>query len=481
MDDKHRYRLERSSNKHPCPDCGKKRFVRYIDAKSGNYLPEHYGRCDRESNCSYSLNPYSDGYAKTIKENEQGEFLGHCPPYKPKARQITKKKIEPVFIPSEVLEQTLRPVGYDKNVFIQNLLCNIAFPFEVEDVEKVVSQYYLGTVCHGYRIGATTFPFIDKDRKVRAIQVKQFDSRNHTTKTDFLHSIIVKHHKKKKKPIPQWLNAYLLNEKKVSCLFGEHLLNKHPFNPVALVEAPKTAIYGTLYFGFPQQADNLLWVAVYNLSSLNLEKCQALQGRDVYLFPDLSKEGKAFDLWSKKAKEFNKSLPGTRCTVSDLLEKNATEIDRFNGLDLADYLIRLDWKRFKPQQIVLAQGSALNEPIQTSKSEKSETPKKIFFLEDKAAPKVGKQSTAKIESYKKVTQPPWDIQSLEAFFVERELPAHPIKLDQCTTIIDVPKFLRSHLAVVKANNGKRTFRPYLDRIVALKRVLNDKPNLPNNT
>ena len=94
-------------------------------------------------------------------------------------------------------------------------------------------------------------------------------------------------------------------------------------NPVAFVEAPKTAIYGTLYFGFPEQPKNLLWLAVYNLSSLSLEKCKALQGRDVYLFPDLSKDGKAFELWSNRAKRFSELIPGTQFEVSELLETQA--------------------------------------------------------------------------------------------------------------------------------------------------------------
>ncbi len=68
---KHRYTLEKGSKKYHCPDCNKKTFVRYIDTETGDYLPEQYGRCDRESKCSYHLNPYLDGYAKMIWEQEQ--------------------------------------------------------------------------------------------------------------------------------------------------------------------------------------------------------------------------------------------------------------------------------------------------------------------------------------------------------------------------------------------------------------------------
>jgi hypothetical protein len=315
MNTEHRYIFEKGSKKHLCPECNKIRFVRYIDTETGEYLPNCYGRCDRESKCSYFLNPYKD------------------------------PKSKPVFIPVEVLKQTLS--GYEKNVFIQNLLTRVAFAFEVQDIEKVISLYYLGTVQNGYRKGANTFPFIDVQSNVRAVQVKQFDEQNHTKGTDFLHSIIEKHHTRNNKPLPEWLEAYNKNETKVSCLFGEHLISKYPQNPVALVEAPKTAIYGTLYFGFPEQPTNLLWLAVYNLSSLNLDKCKALKGRNVYLFPDLSKNGKAFELWSSKAKQIQSQLQGTCMTVSDLLEQLAPEQDKEQGKDLADYLIKQDWRIFK--------------------------------------------------------------------------------------------------------------------------------------
>jgi hypothetical protein len=341
-----RYIFEKGSKKHLCPECTKKRFVRYVDSDTGEYLPEQYGRCDRESKCGYFLNPYKDGHAKAIWNEEQGNKTDWK---QVKTRPVKKplNKLKRAFIPVEVFGPTR--AGYEKNTFIQNLLTSVAFPFEIEDIKKVISMYHLGTIQDGYRKGANTFPFIDVNKKIRAVQVKQFNEENHTTGTDFLHSIIEKQYTRINTPLPEWLEAYNKNETKVSCLFGEHLLGKYPLNPIALVEAPKTAIYGSLYYGLPEQPTDLLWLAVYNLSSLNYDKCKSLKGRDVLLFPDLSKDGKAFELWSKKATEIQKKLTGTTFYVSDLLEKFATEKDKEQGKDIADYLIKQDWRLFRKQ------------------------------------------------------------------------------------------------------------------------------------
>lgn len=335
----YRYIFEKGSKKHQCPACHKKRFVRYIDINTNQYLPEIYGKCDREINCGYYLNPYTNGYVKdnTIADEFTYQFI----------KPIVKPK--QVFIPKDVFYKTR--TSYHKNTFIQNLLKNIAYPFNPIDIEKVIAQYHLGTIAKGYRKGATTFPFIDINNNVRAIQVKQFDNSNHTTGTDFLHSIIEKHYIRNNKKTPNWLNDYNQNETKVSCLFGEHLLHKYKYNPIALVEAPKTAIYGTLYFGYPNNPKNLLWLAVYNLSSLNLNKCKALKGRKVFLFPDLSKQNKAYDLWSYRAQKIQEQLKGALFKISNLLEKLATKEDREQGKDIADYLIKLDWRKFREKEI----------------------------------------------------------------------------------------------------------------------------------
>ena len=341
------------NTRYNCPSCNQrdKTFTQYIDTESGEHISSSVGRCNRESNCGYHYTPkqyFQDNKIEngSFQTNTRTRARAYCTYNTTLPKPIS-------FIPNEILNQTLNPEGYEQNVFIQNLLSRVPFPFEVKDVEKVISQYYLGTVCNGYRTGAITFPFIDKGRNVQAVQVKQFDENNHTIGTDFLHSIIGKHHQKKKEALPAWLETYQNNEIKVSCLFGEHLISKYMLNPIALVEAPKTAIYGTLYFGFPEQPKNLLWLAVYNLSSLNFDKCKALHGRDVYLFPDLSKDGRAFELWSNRAKELSELMPGTLFKVSDLLETLAPTELKDSGADIADLLIKLDWRKFRPQQLEL--------------------------------------------------------------------------------------------------------------------------------
>jgi len=326
----YRYILDKSSKKHCCPNCEKKQFVRYVDTEYNKYLPAKYGRCDREINCAYDLNPYKDGYSKGTKENKQPKQIN---PITKQRKPIKKPKHKTVFIPVEILNGTC--TNYEKNIFIQNLFNQVAFPFKVKDVEKVIAQYHLGTMQKSYLAGAITFPYIDEHKNIRTIQVIKYNEFNRKMGLDFLHSILEKHYKQKSQPL------------KVSCLFGEHLLHQYPHNPVALVEAPKTAIYGTLYFGFPKQPNNLLWLAVYNLSSLNFNKCKVLKGREVFLFPDLSKDGRTFDVWSKKANEIQNKLEGTYFKVSDLLEQLASKKDKKNGYDIADYLIKLDWRNFR--------------------------------------------------------------------------------------------------------------------------------------
>ena len=116
--------------------------------------------------------------------------------------------------------------------------------------------------------------------------------------------------------------------------------------PIFLVEAPKTALIGTLYFGFPGDGAPL-WLATYNKSSFTYDRVKALEGREVYVFPDLSKTGNTYRDWAEKVDYFNDIMPTTKFIVSDFLERLANQEARNSGLDVADYLLRNDWRKFR--------------------------------------------------------------------------------------------------------------------------------------
>lgn len=415
-----RFILEKGSKKYHCPQCNKKTFVRFIDEIESNYLQEQYGRCDRESKCGYFLAPPQETlcffvafdsfkiisekallikqgsvemlvpkkvvfeqlptglyiasyflqdskYKNVLKYNEiEQKFFTQ----EGKGVEITKPIIKteiskPVFFDFETFKKTLK--GYEQNTFIQNLVSRIDFPFHIDEITKVIQLYRLGTTSDG----ANTFPFIDVNGNVRAVQVKKFDEQNHTTKTDWLHSIIERKYLRNSKPLPEWLQKYIDQDKRVSCLFGEHLLKKYPKNPVALVEAPKTAIYGTLYFGVPENDKSLIWLAVYNKSSFSFDKIKALQGRTVLVFPDLSKDGSTFKEWETKVKEYQKQLKGTRFIFSDLLEQYANDDERNDGSDIADILIKQNWRLFRK-----------SDPKQYTRKERVQIGLSIFKLND---------------------------------------------------------------------------------------------------
>jgi len=65
----------------------------------------------------------------------------------------------------------------------------------------------------------------------------------------------------------------------------------------------------------------------------------------------------------------------------------------------------------------------------------------------------------------------WNVTELEEFFSSRELPAGEIRLDSCTVVNDVQKFVQAELSIVKAHNGQHRYQPYFERLQQLKIVL----------
>src|SRR5690606_19618927 len=112
------------------------------------------------------------------------------------------------------------------------------------------------------------------------------------------------------------------------CYFGEHLINEDKSKPVAIVESEKTAIISSVYL------PEFIWLSCGSVNNLNEAKTKVLKGRNVVLFPDL----KCFDLWNDKIPQLT-SLATFR--TSTLLKDKATETEKKQGLDLADYLVKI--------------------------------------------------------------------------------------------------------------------------------------------
>jgi hypothetical protein len=284
-------------------------------------------------------------------------------------------------------------------------------------------------LCRTYKLGATKdkrviFWQIDINGNVRTGKIMQYNPttgkrvHNASGAIDWIHNTL-----KRADKLP---DDYNLKQ----CYFGEHLLNEQPDKIVAITEAEKTAIICSVLY--PQ----LIWLGAGGVAGLTVEKSKVLKDRSVILYPDLSKselpkEKQAFTIWSNKADEIRKTY-GCKVVVSDILEKNATDEEKRNGLDIADYLIKQ--MRQAPDQV------------------------KVFQQPPQPPPQ-----SNRISGRDKRAQGNWDgrIMKLKAFFNSIDLPSGEIRLSKSEVITDVQKFITSHLSYVKRYNGRMTFEPYL--------------------
>lgn len=288
---KFRFALERSKKKEVCPNCSKRTYVRFVDYQN-NHIPFKYGRCDREDRCGYFLSPYSDGYAQ--------------------------ENIDPNYKPEFTINAQERPISYiSRNVVMPTLQIDIQnklYLFLCSKFDReLVSNAFVS-----YRVG------FDRDwcifwqhdilglcRSGKFMNYLKTGRRNKDTVTTWEHS---------RKSLGQSVYPDF-NLKQ--CFFGEHLLANDTRKPVAIVESEKTALIAS--FNIPAY----IWIACGSKNGLSDYKCEVLKGRSVTLFPDLG----AYSYWYEKAVKY-----GFR--INNDIDQYATEDDRLNGFDLADFLLR---------------------------------------------------------------------------------------------------------------------------------------------
>jgi hypothetical protein len=217
---------------------------------------------------------------------------------------------------------------YERNHFAQFLKER----FGSAIASELIGTYFVGTSKHFP--GGNIFWQVDAQGRVRGGKIMVYNPETG---------------KRIRDKMPTWthkaakMDGFILGQ----CFYGEHLLNKRPTAPVCIVESEKTAKIASAYL--PEN----IWLASGGKDGLGLNKCAALKGRRVTLWPDASlpdKDGKtAFQLWSDKAAELQKA--GYSVTVSNLIERLATPDERANGYDLADYLLRFDLAAFQAVEV----------------------------------------------------------------------------------------------------------------------------------
>ena len=293
-------------SKHQCPSCGQNTFVRYIDNETGEYLSDEVGRCDREDKCGYHYPPrkfFEDYPEEKSKYIEKGRTMMHEEQQRPR-----------IFfgIDSKYVDRSQS----DRSNFVR-FLRNL---FDAEIIERLITTYRIGAA----RDGSVIFWQIDAQKVVHTGKIMQYNPETGHRRKDLGKPVDWVHSRLKKD------NVLPSDWELVQCLFGEHLLPDTPKATVCLVESEKTAVICSALL------PDSIWLATGGKQNLKEGVCRCLKGRKVIVFPDLGAYGK----WKFNIEHIAKRV-GFSIKVSDILEKTATDEEKQEGLDIADYLIDL--------------------------------------------------------------------------------------------------------------------------------------------
>ena len=426
-----------------CP-CGK-------DNKDGKFVP--YVGFEKKGYCHSCGKTFLPELPK-VEQWQQPQPTRYAKPKVPIQKQTD-------FIPGPLFVKQLNNGKhlYNENHFIQWLgnAQRGEFAFDDKTIKHLIESYFIAnsSKCKGWVL----FPYIDINGKIRDIKAMDY---NPTTGK----RIATKNGNSQNRC--HFIGKEILNSPEANterCFYGEQLL-KGNNKLVRIFESEATATYSAPFF---PESVCIATGGKNGCKWTEKSKCSVLQGRTIILYPDID----AHESWEQKA-EILRGY-GISVQVSTLIKNNALKYAEQNGIDYNE-LVRLKYdlrdilqhKKLsdfqKPEATepppALPTGQASVQPLVEVKP--FEQPEPVYYFSKPEQPKP--------ESWEQ------DITELENYFAGIALPTQPVKLNKCSTITNCSLFIESHFATVKANNGKRTFLPYLNRLQELKQVLTTNLN-----
>ena len=288
----YQYSLEEGSKKYECPNCKKKRYVRYVHNQTKEYADYQFGRCDREQECGYYRSPTN----KTVDT--------------PSYFTNNKPTMEISYVSSATVESTL--CNYETNAFVMFLKT----VYNEKMVNDVLTKYMVGT-SDKYG-GSPIFWQIDEKNKTRSGKIMGYDkatgkrikTNNSTPQITYFHTAT---------SIPDFNFT--------QCIFGAHLIKDDEIN-YAIVESEKTALIMSL------EMPEYLWLSVNGKGGFKESMLKPLRGKKVVAFPDKA----CYEDWEKIANSINDF--GYNIQVSKVIESLSVE----SGADIADVFLEFNAK-----------------------------------------------------------------------------------------------------------------------------------------
>ena len=231
----------------------------------------------------YIYKPNSNKVIGQLNENNFYFFNENCYPFKSGVNYFDNKTLVDVnyikYI-REIKENEVKEFGIDYGDYAEltsetSTLQKVLEEFTLNWLDKKPYNYYdVRGILKGSFKDASCFPIIDYNNNFVTAQIIKYGNNGKRLKsgfsTNWLHS-----HKETKKQLDIKDKISL----SIKSFFGEHTLNGSD-NVVAIVEAPKTAVF--LKELFP----NIDFIATMGESAIKRKNLNVLRGRKVVLFPD---------------------------------------------------------------------------------------------------------------------------------------------------------------------------------------------------